>query len=166
MDPKVLELSLPPEWGSVRAGWGACHGLLAGAGLAEDEADALSMVAQELLENAVKYGGEGAAAIRLSLKVEEAGVTVEVRSRVPSDETHLATLDGAVERLRACSDPYRAWVERLQRVAGRPDAEGASELGLARIAHEGRCALDYRVDAGVLAVSAVYKRQREWVDLP
>lgn len=158
MDPTVLELSLPPEWDSVRAGWGACHGLLAGSGLAEEEAEALSMVAQELIENAVKYGGGGDEAIRLSLRVEEAGVTVEVRSRVPADGAHLATLGGAVARLRACPDPYQAWVERLQRAAGRSDAVGGSELGLARIAYEGRCALDYRVDAGVLAVSAVYKR--------
>ncbi len=159
MEPKVLELSLPPEWDSVRAGWGACHGLLEGAGLAEDETDALSMVAQELIENAVKYGGEGRDAIRVSLRVEAAGVTVEVRSRVPVDGAHLETLGGAVEELRACPDPYQAWVERLQRAAGRPDGQGGSELGLARIAYEGRCALDYRVDAGVLAVSAVYKRE-------
>jgi hypothetical protein len=157
MEPKVLELSLPPEWDSVRAGWGACHGLLSGAGLAADEADAISMVAQELIENAVKYGGE-ADAIRLSLKVEERGITVEVRSRVPDDAAHLATLGGAVERLRACPDPHQAWVELLQRAADRPSAESGSELGLARIAYEGRCALDYRVDAGVLAVFAVYKR--------
>jgi hypothetical protein len=158
MDPKVLELSLPPEWDSVRAGWGACHGLLSGAGLAADEADALSMVAQELIENAVKYGGDGAEAIRLSLRVEEEGVTLEVRSRVPEDGAHLATLGGAVEQLRASSDPYQAWVECLTRAAGRSEVEGVSELGLARIANEGRCALDYRVDAGVLAVSAVYRR--------
>ena len=116
------------------------------------------MVAQELLENAVKYGGEGTEGIRLSLRVEEAGVTLEVRSRVPADVAHLETLGGAVERLRACRDPYQAWVERLQRAAGRPETEGGSELGLARIAYEGRCALDFRVDAGVLAVCAVYRR--------
>lgn len=158
MDPTVLELSLPPEWDSVRAGWGACRGLLAAAGLPEEETDALSMVAQELIENAVKYGGGGDEAIRVSLRVETAGITVEVRSRVPADGAHLETLGGAVEELRACPDPYQAWVERLQRAAGRADGRGGSELGLARIAYEGRCALAYRVDAGVLAVSAVYKR--------
>ncbi len=158
MEPTVLELSLPPEWDSVRAGRGACHGLLEGAGLAADEADALSMVAQELLENAVKDGAAGADGIRLSLRVEDRGVTVEVRSRVPSDGAHLATLGGAVAQLQASGDPYQAWVERLRRVAVRPGPEGGSELGLARIANEGRCALDWRVEAGVLAVSAVYKR--------
>jgi hypothetical protein len=159
MDPGTLELTLPPEWDAVRAAWDACHGMLSGSGLGEDEAYALSMVAQELLENAVKYGGDGAdSSVRLSVRVEDAGVTVEVRSRVPPDERHLATLGGAVEQLRASADPHGAWVARLQRVAGRADGEAGSELGLARIAYEGRCALDWHVDAGVLAVSAVYRR--------
>ena len=132
--------------------------MLSGSGLCEDEVYALAMVAQELLENAVKYGGDGAEAVRLSVRVEDAGVTVEVRSRVPRDGRHLATLGGAVEQLRAYADPYDAWVDRLRRAAGRAEGEAASELGLARIAYEGRCALDWRVDAGVLAVSAVYRR--------
>jgi hypothetical protein len=162
MDPSLLELTLPPDWEAVRAVWNACHGMLARSGLGEDEAYALSMVAQELLENAVKYGAAGAEAIRLLVRVEDAGVTVEVRSRVDEDGRGLETFGGVVRRLRSASDPYQAYVERLQAAAVRGDAGGASELGLARIAYEGRCALDFRVDAGILAVSAVYRRREEF----
>lgn len=160
MDPSLLELTLPPDWDAVRAVWNACHGMLARSGLADDEAYALSMVAQELLENAVKYGAAGAEAIRLLVRVEDGAVRVEVRSQV-EDGPRLKTFGGVVERLKAASDPYQAYVERLQRAADRADAGGGSELGLARIAYEGRCAIDFRVDAGILAVSAVYRRREE-----
>jgi hypothetical protein len=160
MDPSLLDLSLPPDWDAVRAVWSSCHAMLASAGLGEDEAYALSMVAQELLENAVKYGATGAEAIRLRVRVEARDVTVEVQSRVP-DVPGLSTFGDALGRLQAARDPYDAFVERLRAAAVRGDAGGASELGLARIAYEGRCALDFRVDGGVLAVSAVYRRPEE-----
>jgi hypothetical protein len=158
MDPRLLELTLPPDWDAVRAAWRSCHGMLSGAGLDAAEADALAMVAQELLENAVKYGAAGAQEIRLLVRVEEEGVTVEVHSRIGQE---LGTFDGAVARLRAAADPFQAFVQCLRLAAARDDAGAASELGLARIAYEGRCALDYRVDAGVLAVSASYRRREE-----
>ncbi len=161
MDPSLLELTLPPDWEAVRAVWNACHAMLSRSGLGEDEAYSLSMVAQELLENAVKYGAAGADVIRLRVSVEGADVTVEVQSRVDEDGPELSIFGGAVERLRRAADPYRAYVERLQAAAARPDAGGTSELGLARIAYEGRCALDFHVDAGILAVSAVYRRREE-----
>jgi hypothetical protein len=158
MEPRTLELTLPREWDAVRAVWDSCRGMLERSGLAEDEAYSLAMVAQELLENAVKYGASGVDAIRLSLRVDEEDVTVEVRSRVGEDDAHVRAFGGMVERIRECPDSFDAFVERLQQVALRPYAPGGSELGLARIAYEGRCALDFSLEAGFLAVSAVYRR--------
>jgi hypothetical protein len=44
-------------------------------------------------------------------------------------------------------------------VSSQPYAAGKSGLGLARIAYEGRCLLDFYVDdSSTLAVSAVYRR--------
>jgi hypothetical protein len=156
MDPRTLELTLPPDWDALREVWESCREMLAGSGLEEDEAYSLAMVAQELLENAVKYGA--AEAIRLSLRVEEEGVTVVVRSRVGEDDANVRAFDGAMRRLRECPDPLAAYVERLQQAALRTGDMGGSELGLARIAYEGRCALDFSLDEGFLAVSAVYRR--------
>ncbi len=67
MDPRTFELTLPPDWDAVRAVWDSCRGMLEGSGLPQDEAYSLAMVAQELLENAVKYGAAGAEEIQLSL---------------------------------------------------------------------------------------------------
>jgi len=159
MDTSVLELTLAPDWNAVRAAWDPCRGMMERSGLDEDEAYALAMVAQELLENAVKYGADDAETIGLSLRVGQEDVTVEVRSRVGVDDAHLRTFDRTVQWIRGHQDPFEAYVERLKQTSVRPYAPGGSGLGLARIAYEGRCALDFYVDAGsILAVSAVYRR--------
>jgi hypothetical protein len=156
----ALELRVPPEWESIRSAWEPCRALLAEAGLGDDEAYQLAMVAQELLENAVKYGafarGER---IALAVRVGAGEVTVEVKSRALSDDANLRRFDHTVQWIRGFHDPFEAYVERLKQVSARPYAHGESGLGLTRIAYEGRCALDFYMDEGnVLAVSAVYRR--------
>jgi hypothetical protein len=159
MDPSIFELTLSPDWSAVRAAWDPCRGMLERSGLDADESYTLAMVAQELLENAVKYGAEDGDGIALSLRVESEDVTVEVRSRVGVDDAHLRSFDRTVQWIRGHQDPFEAYVERLKQTSARPYASGDSGLGLARIAYEGRCALDFYVDAGsILAVSAVYRR--------
>lgn len=157
---KRLELDLPPEWDAVKSVWDDCHGHLLRNGLTADEAYALSMAAQELLENAVKYGtfGPSKDRIRLSVDVGSLNVTVEVRSPVDPDAGRLKRLDETVQWIRGFQNPFEAYVERLKEVASQPYTAGESGLGLARIAYEGRCILDFYVnDSNVLAMSAVYQ---------
>ena len=130
----------------------------------DDEAYALSMVAQELLENAVKYGvfvrRPTASSSRLRVAPED--VTVEVANRVGLDEAHLRRFDQTVQWIRGFQDPFEAYVERMKVVSAQPYAHGQSGLGLTRIAYEGRCIIDFWVDAAsTLAVSAVYRREGE-----
>ena len=160
MEPNSLELELPSDWSAVKAVWDPCRAMLRGAGLGEDEAYALAMVSQELLENAVKYGARDGGGIALSLRVDRDDVVVEVRSRVGVDDEHLRAFDRTVQWIRGHQNPFEAYVERLKQVAVQPYLPGQSGLGLARIAYEARCALDFYVDAGsTLAVSAVYRRE-------
>ena len=159
----ALDLRIAPEWEAVKAVWDACHSMLGGTGLTPDESYQLSMVAQELLENAVKYGAFGdGERIRLGLRVAPEDVTVEVKSRVGVDDVNLRRFDQMIQWIRGFQDPFEAYVERLKVVAAQPYAQGESGLGLTRIAYEGRCALDFYVDdENVLAVSAVYRREPE-----
>jgi hypothetical protein len=56
--------------------------------------------------------------------------------------------------------PFEAYVARMKVVSSRPWVEGKSGLGLARIAYEGRCLLDFYVtDTQRLAMYAVYRRE-------
>jgi hypothetical protein len=160
---RELELPIPPDWDAVKAVWDPCRELLRRAGLHEDEAYALSMVAQELLENAVKYGANrGEEPLRLGLHVAREDVTVEVKSRVGVDDEHLRRFDETIQWIRGFQDPFEAYVERMKIVSALPYAPGQSGLGLARIAYEGRCVLDFYVDdTNTLAVSAIYRREGE-----
>ena len=148
METSVLELTLPPDWNAVRSAWDPCRGVLVRSGLGEDEAYSLAMVAQELLENAVKYGAGDADAIRLSLRVDEGDVTVEVRNRLGVDDANSgrSTGRGAVGSGIARIPSRPTWSGSSPRPPG-PTTRAGAELGLARIAYEGRCALDFCVDA-------------------
>jgi hypothetical protein len=164
-----LHLRIPAEWDAIKAVWEPCRSALGRNGLDGDEAYALAMVAQELLENAVKYGAPGAGPVQLSIQVGPDEVTVEVKSRVGVDDAHLRRFDATIQWIRGFQDPFEAYVERMKRVFARSLANGESGLGLARIAYEGRCAIDFYVDdTSTLAVSAVYRRagKGEWAANP
>ncbi|HET9552045.1 MAG TPA: ATP-binding protein [Anaeromyxobacteraceae bacterium] len=151
-----LELKLPPEWSAIQRAWEPCRATLDRAGLDEATVYALSMAAQELLENAVKYG-DASADISLTLQLSPAEVTIEVRNRVGADEAQLHGFDRAIQWMRGFQDPFEAYVERLKLVSAESYRGGHGGLGLTRIAYEARCLLDFYVDeAGVLAVSAVH----------
>jgi hypothetical protein len=122
------------------------------------------MVTQELLENAVKYGdfdddGEG---VGLAVRTSPKEVTIEVRNPVAPDPTRLRKFDQAVQWIRGFQDPFEAYVEKMKAASFHRYAEGQSGLGLARMAYEGRCVVDFFVDGdNTLAVSAIYSRREE-----
>jgi hypothetical protein len=149
-----------PEWDAIRATWDPCHRHLEAQGMTADEAYSLCMVVQELLENAVKYGRfTGGEHIDLSLEVAPAEVTIEVKSPVDADSKELGEFDRTVQWIRGYQDPFEAYVERLKLVSAQAWGTARGGLGLARVAYEGRCAIDFYVDASsTMAVSAVWRR--------
>jgi hypothetical protein len=156
----VLAIRLPAEWDAVKAAWDPCHDMLRHSGVGDDEAYTLCMVAQELLENAVKYGS-CAPEVELELRIHVGRDEIEVEAKNPVgvDGAHLRQFDQAIQWIRGFQDPFEAYVERMKIVSAQPYGEGKSGLGLTRIAYEGRCVLDFYVDASnTLAVSAVYRR--------
>ncbi len=158
-----LELSIAPDWETVKASWDRCRSMLVAAGLSADEAYQLAMVAQELVENAVKYGAfDGGDAVKVGLRVTPEDVVVEVKSRVGVDDAHLRRFDQRIQWIRGFQDPFEAYVERMKIVSAQPYTHGESGLGLTRIAYEGRSVIDFYVDEeNTLAVSAVHRRDAE-----
>ncbi len=161
--PSVLKLDIAPEWDALKAAWDPCRAILGRCGLSDDESYQLAMVAQELLENAVKYGAFGPGErIALEVRIAREDVTVEVKSRVGVDDAHLRRFDQMIQWIRGFQDPFEAYVERMKIVSAQPYSNGESGLGLTRIAYEGRSVIDFYVDEeNVLAVSAVYRRDGE-----
>ena len=115
--------------------------------LGEATAQAMEMVAAELLENAVKHGQPDPRGIELV--VEGQVRFIEVISSVRQED--LAPLEERVKWLAAQGDPQQAWMRALSEVFSRSQFG----LGLARIASEGGCRLSLRmVSPGRLAVRA------------
>ena len=86
-------------------------------------------------------------------------VIVEVRAPAHRDPVKLRKLDESIQWIRGYQSPFEAYVEKLKQVSAQPYAPGESGLGLARIAYEGQCVLDFYVDeTDVLAMSAVHRR--------
>ncbi len=155
----TLSLRIAPEWSAIQSAWDPCRVMLARVGFDDDTTYQLAMVAQELLENAVKYGAFRAGE-RVSLEVRAGrdDVTLEVKSRVGVDDANLRRFDKMVQWIRGFQDPFEAYVERMKTVSAQPYSSGESGLGLTRIAYEGRCMIDFYVDdESILAVSAVFR---------
>jgi two-component sensor histidine kinase len=115
--------------------------------LGEEKAQAMEMVAAELLENARKYGQPDPRGIELV--VEGAVKFIEVISTVRDED--LAPLEARVKWLAEQGDPKQAWLRALSEVFER----GEFGLGLTRIASEGGCRISLRmVSPGRLAVRA------------
>jgi hypothetical protein len=161
MMTNALELRIAPEWDAVKAAWEPCHAMLKESGLTSDEAYALAMVCQELLENAVKYGAfPNDRGVRLEVQVSSREVIVEAKNPVGVDSAHLRRFDQTIQWIRGFQDPFEAYVERMKIVSAETYHGGESGLGLTRIAYEGRCFLDFYVDpTNTLAVSATYRRE-------
>ena len=115
--------------------------------LGEAEAEAMEMVAAELLENAVKHGQPDPRGIELLVESEVR--FIQVVSSV--HQADLAPLEERVKWLAGQGDPQQAWMRALSEVFER----GQFGLGLARIASEGGCRISLRmVSSGRLAVRA------------
>jgi hypothetical protein len=141
--------------------WDPCDRLFQGNGLSRDEAYGLCMVARELLENAVKYGryADGKPPVDLSVEIAAHEVIVEVKSPVGVDSEDLHEFDRTIQWIRGFQDPFEAYVERLKLASAMAWGAAKGGLGLTRVAYEGRCAVDFYVDAtNTLAVSAVWRR--------
>ena len=157
-----LQLRIRPEWDAVKAAWDPSMSLFIEAGFSRDVSYGLCMSAQELLENAVKYGhfqDLDRDVIELSLDIGDRAVTIEVKNPVDEDPRRLKRLDDTIQWVRGYQNPFEAYVERMKEVSSQPYTPGQSGLGLTRIAYEGQCILDFFVDdQNTLAVSAVYLR--------
>ncbi len=159
----TLALRIDPEWDAIKAAWDPCRAMLSRVGFDDDETYQLAMVAQELLENAVKHGASRPGErIELEVSAGSDDVTLEVKSRVGVDDANLRRFDKMIQWIRGFQDPFEAYVQRMKTVSAQPYSNGESGLGLTRIAYEGRCVIDFYVDdENTLAVSAVYRSRPE-----
>lgn len=102
-----------------------------------DLADALSMVASELLENSFHYG-RLAPWVRLSQRGDDLTVSI-TNALAATRPEHLTALQQRVTLLNGFRDPADAFREALSQRTRSGDVSG---LGLARVIYEGDCRLE------------------------
>ena len=150
MPDTEMPISFSPKWWSYVSSTRIMVSSFCNVQLANEEiADKIAMTAQELLENAVKYCASSDDNVALEFKIAEGEkVTLEVRNR--AERSSIETLKQQFAEVSA-GDPLMAYLQKMQRIAMNPDAEG-SQLGLARIRYETGCELQMRVDDDVVTM--------------
>jgi hypothetical protein len=158
-----LVFQIDPVWEKIEEAREASSNLLESNKYSRDTIDAISMIARELLENAVKYGNyeNSVSKISLTLTLEKRYIIVEVSNPIREDKNiHLRKLDKTIQWIRGFQNPFEAYISRLKYVAVKPLDSFESGLGLVRIAYEGQGILDFIVDEEYsVHVSAVFDLQ-------
>lgn len=157
--PRELTMKVTATWAEIIRVNEAVDHFMSRHGVPVDEAQRYTMVACELVENAIKYGyfPRGNENVLLYVKLGDSYVLVQVTNPVSErSNSYLRELDRIIQWARGFQDPFEAYVERVRAISGEPLSMSKSCLGIARIAYEGRAALDFYLDEdGTLSVSAV-----------
>lgn len=121
--------------------------------LRDDDATArLRLTAHELLENIVKYSGDGACAFRFELRHGEQGaLTTFIETWNTPAEAHRAQVELRFAALSAATDPLEHYDSMIAHSARQPAGSG---LGLARIHAETEYRLSHRFEQARLVITA------------
>ncbi|MDB5099471.1 MAG: histidine kinase [Cyanobacteria bacterium RYN_339] len=152
-------ISFSPKWWSYVSSTRIMVASFCNVHLADEEiADKIAMTAQELLENAVKYSAsqEENVALRFEINEEDNVVSLEVTNQATPES--IATL--RAQYAEVCEgDPLLAYLQKMQRIAMNPNAEG-SQLGLARIRYETGSEITMKVDGNHVTMGVEFQMKR------
>jgi len=148
------------KWDDIEPVRLSCNAFLSDRGIDQAITDAVSMSLTELLENAVKFSNPGTGSIEYSINLDNKIIMIEVKNILyQNQDYHLEKLEKTVQWLRGYHNSFEAFYEKLKEVSMIAlDNHSESGLGLARIAYEGRCIVDFYVNSkNIIAVSAIYQ---------
>ncbi len=109
-----------------------------------DDISRVAMTAHELLENAIKFSADGAAA--LSIEVVDKTISIRTRNRARTED--LSDLRRIADELVG-AEPMAFYLAQMSRA---PQQRGG--LGLGRIAAEGDMALSFVLDGETVEITA------------
>ena len=113
--------------------------------------DRLSVATHELLENAVKYGGDGPTSLLVEI-VTSPQRLLHVEVRNPVAHEHVPALRDLLAEMARIGDPMTFYQARMVRAAKLKEGSG---LGLARISFEAEMQLSMTVDDQHVSMAAV-----------
>lgn len=119
-------------------------------------ADVISMAASELLENAVKYASEDGTKICIEHKEEEHKLYLHVENF--SSQENIDYLLKVIEEING-DESQEIYLKKMREAALRTD--GGSQLGLARIRHEGKTEIEVESNGNLVKISVVFDLEQK-----
>lgn len=146
-----LGVDIPVLWSYVRQVREATNAILAH--YPPGICDATSMVASELVANAIKYGESipQAPNAKFNLRITNGIILVEVTNGTKSQE-HVDIVKARIIEITTAKDKDELYLTRLQDAMAGQRRYG--QLGLYRVCCEGKFALDYQYSDHVLTILA------------
>jgi hypothetical protein len=116
-----------------------------------------SMAVSELIENAVKYSDSSPdkKSINLNFLADNKSIIIIISNPV-TNQNHVDMVTRHIERIQNTDDPQKLYIERLQQLLDNPKIT-YTQLGLYRIAYEGKFQLSYGYESNILTVKALRK---------
>jgi hypothetical protein len=130
-------------------------------GMKKSNIEFTSMVASELLENAIKYGvsNENLRQVGLDFELENNYIIIKVKNAVIQSE-RLDAFKEMMQKIITSQDKKKLYLERLKEIMDNPLQNG-SRLGLYRIVSEGEFNLNFKLENDVLEMIAEKKLQEK-----
>jgi hypothetical protein len=153
-----IEVPILPEWRNVDLLRTSILSCLAAIFQSDDFCHTISMVAGELIENAIKFGDwqTDDGCFRLHVRGDGDDLAVEVSNPYAAGSDAPGRVQAIIAALDGYESPKEAYTARLHELAKMPLGTRESRLGLLRIAYEGGCSLHASTDPGnVLRVTAL-----------
>jgi hypothetical protein len=146
----LVVMSIGPKWQNIdllRTAVLNCVAVIVGEG---DASETVGIIVSELLENAIKYGSwtdeEQTSVLRLNIAGDHERMNIEVSSPTSPGSANYEELMKTLKWIASFTSPRDAYMERIREVA-EGTRDGTSKMGLVRIAHEGPCTLEARLEA-------------------
>ena len=152
-------IAFSPKWWSYVSSTRIMVASFCNVHLADEEiADKIAMTAQELLENAVKYSAnkEEDVSLRFTISEDDSLVGLEVTNNATPEAIAILRQQYA----EVCEgDPLLAYLQKMQRIAMNPSAEG-SQLGLARIRYETGSDISMKVEGNRVTMGVQFNMKK------
>ena len=155
MDSVTLTFSITPAWEVVRRIEAKISSLFKD--VDSELLNSTTMVLSELIENAVKYSDSSpeVKSININFVADNKSIIIIISNPV-SNQNNVALVKRHIVRIQNTDNPQSLYIERLQQLLDNPQIT-YTQLGLYRIAYEGKFKLSYGYGNNILTIKAIRK---------
>jgi len=150
-----MNMTIKPTWEIVQDVHEKTLRVMSDQGSSRDTQESTMMVATELIENAVKYGSSqpDGSNIEFNLEICNDFIEMSTANGVTNEEHAHIVLD-MINKINESENPQELYTQRLLELMEMEKPGGATQLGIYRIAYEGKFNLRCRYEDQLLTINA------------